>query len=199
MDGLNALRQPHQIWCPDQPKPPTGQQKSRLFGRPGDGDIHNLAQKASDASLFQNQSNDEHIATVHSLWNVKAAQQSLYRKPTRSSAFLRLANPQALSLVRWPGDGDRLCLSPLQAGGFLMDASPAALTRPLLNHHNHATLSPSAKDSPGNWPDRTGQDSRTISDTHPRDNMLSQLALADTNPGETKPGQSQRSVMRLST
>ena len=69
--------------------PLTGQQKSRLCGRPGDGDIHNLAQKPSDASLFQIQSNEEHIETVHKLWSVKAAQQSLYRKPTRSSAFLR--------------------------------------------------------------------------------------------------------------
>ena len=196
LDGLNVLRQTYSNWCPDQPKPPTDRQKSRLFGRPGDGDIHSLAQKASDASLFQIQSNDEHIATVHSLWSVKAAQQSLYRKPTRSSGFLRLTNPQALFSERWPGDGDCLCLSPLPRGGFLMDAST---TRQQLNHHNHSTPSPSAKDSPGNWPDRTGQDSRTIHDAHTRDNRLSQLALADANPGETKPGQSQGSVMRWSS
>ena len=199
MDGLNAIRQRHQIWCPDPQKPPTGQQKSRLCGRPGDGDIHNLAQKPSGASPFQIQCDEGHNTAVHSLWSVKTAQQSLYRKPTRSSAFFRLTDPQTLSLVRWSGDGDRLCSSPLDEGGFLMAASPPALTRQQLNHHNHATPSPSAKDSPGNWPDLTGQDSRTIHDAHPRDNRLSQLALADANPGETQPGQSQGSVVRSST
>ena len=81
---------------------------------------------------------------------------------------------------------------------FLMAACPAASTRHQLNHHNHAHPSPSEKDSPGNWPDRTGQDSRTIHDAHPCDNRLSQLALADANPGETKPGQSQGPLMRCS-
>ena len=198
MDGLNAACEPHQIWCPVRLKPSAIQQKSRLCGRPGDGDIHNLAQKPSGASPFQIQCDEGHNTAVHSLWSVKTAQQSLYRKPTRSSAFFRLTNPQALSLVRWPGDGDCLCLSPLSKGGFLMAASAAALTRHQWNHHNHATPSPSEKDSPGNWPDRTGQDSRAIHDAHPCDNRLSQLALADANPGETKPGQPRGPVMRHS-
>ena len=184
--------------CYEQFESPTTQQKSRLCGRPGDGDIHNLAQKPSNASLSQTEGDEEHITTVHSLWSVKATRQSLYRKPTRSSAFFKLTDPQTLSLVRWSGDGDRLCLSPLSKGGFLMAASAAALTRHQWNHHNHAHPSPSAKDSPGNWPDLTGQDSRTIHDAHPRDNRLSQLALADANPGETKPGQPQGPVMRHS-
>ena len=130
MDGLNAACEPHQIWCPVRLKPSAIQQKSRLCGRPGDGDIHNLAQKPSGASPFQIQCDEGHNTAVHSLWSVKAAQQSLYRKPTRSSAFFRLTDPQTLSLVRWSGDGDRLCSSPLDEGGFLMAASLLALNEP---------------------------------------------------------------------